>query len=231
MFHAIIDRLQDTPRPEIPKHPLSAIIVKPDMSQCKSPMSKSPRASPRYSVKSEIQAKASLASSASPSIDDLKQRSPISPSSSIHESHELVTTLSRLGVETEACSTSISLDGTPSKISPPKKTRSKGSPRVSPNDNNSGNVGKTYRETQNVRKRDSFIAMESAANNEVEEGHEADTGYDNDKMRPRIEWRFWKWSCKDVDKCRTMIVTARIFILTVVVIFNIIYWSIALGPE
>lgn len=202
------------------------------MTQCKLPLRKTPRHSPRYSIKSETRSKSrasqvSSPGSESPSIDELKQRSPTSPSSSIHESHELVTTLSRLGVNTEECSSSLSPDGTPrKKIGQRNKNNyNEGSPKRTVQGGSESNIGRTYREPQHVRKRDSFVAMETEDPND--DGFE--DIYDNAKQKRKIEWRFWKWSFKDVDKCRTMILTSRIFIFTVVVIFNIIYWSIALG--
>uniref|UniRef100_A0A6A7G781 Glycine receptor subunit beta-like n=1 Tax=Hirondellea gigas TaxID=1518452 RepID=A0A6A7G781_9CRUS len=236
VVHAIIDRLQDTPKPEIPKNPLSAIIVKPDMSQVKTPMRK-PVAptSPTCSIKSNTPSKSKgsrvpsrLSNS---SEDELKQKSVMSsPSHSMHDAQELVTSFSRLGmVEKEGCSASTSANDSNRKRynNKIKDNFSTGSPAgVHSTEDNKNTVGRTYREKTKMRKKNSFVAMERA-----EFDDDDDNDFDTSKLRRRIEWRFWKWSCKDVDKCRTMIVMSRIVILFIVGVFNIVYWSIALGPK
>jgi len=206
VFHAIIDRLQDTPKPAIPKHPLSAIIVRPDMTQCKSPLKKR-----------KSNGKKSMQQSRSTSSNKVGAGAvtptPNSPTPSQKDAHELTTTLSKLGVEPEETT---SAEGT--------------APDTTTNETKNGSsVGQTYREQQpqvRTRKRDSFVAMERADTEESEEDSQEDF---SKYTRRRIEWRFWRWSFKDVDKSRTMILTARIVILTVLVIFNILYWSVALG--
>ena len=203
MFHAIIDRLQDTPKPAIPKNPLSAIIVKPDMTQVKYPLKK---------PDSAAQSPGSSPSRTSSPEAALRSKGSLSPTQ--QEAQDLVTTLSRLGVTEGSGSLNKSIEDI-------NKRRRHHSNKVNDhsqeeNGQNSPDgslVERTYRE--GGRKRDSFCAMEEG-------------GAEREK---RIEWRFWRWSFKDVDKCKTMIITSRILILFIVTIFNILYWSIALGSH
>lgn len=228
VFHAIIDRLQDTPKPAIPKHPLSAIIIKPDIggrpikSKMKSP-SKPSKQLPPVRSSSKGSHLSSVASRNSMEAFNSKSSPPCSPE---HEAQELVTTFAHLGVENE--------NATTSKPSTEEAARKRSNNKIGTHDGKDdqlstgkNTVGKTYREQPKSKNRDSFVAMERADSDD----EESDVDVGKAILQRGIEWKFWKWSFKDIDKCKTMIITSRVFVFSVVVIFNIFYWSVALRPQ
>ncbi|KAF2358410.1 Neurotransmitter-gated ion-channel transmembrane domain [Trinorchestia longiramus] len=241
VFHAIIDRLQDTPKPAIPKHPLSAIIIKPDIGQGRNFKPRRSKKSQPESAKppSRSRSKGSEISSAVSrnSMDVVRVSSP-APHTPEHEEHELVTTFAHLGVENESPATSKTKEENSrkranNKIGDHVRTDNSSSSAMEAEDNGitqpdtNATVGQTYREPRKAKNGDSFIAMERADS----DGEDSEDDVGRAILRRGIEWKFWKWSFNDVDKCKTMIVSSRIVVFLMVLIFNIIYWSIALNAE